>query len=295
MRTNPELNASLMTSEQLIEQAGLNWKVKQAPIEYSLSGGAIKRVESKLVNYREDTGNALGIVGKGYQVVQNSTAFAFLDSFLGAGIESYLRAGSWDDGARVYIRAKLPGSLVFANNDDDRGEKYVDFSTSHDGTSPLKASIVAWRLVCSNGLMGFRAIAGTKMKHTMNLALDDMRESLGILNSQFSIMEELSQKLSATPFQRDYFGGVLEKIGMIPKEEKRSTRAQNILQYIETLFDGGKGAHLDGARGTAWGAYNAITEYVDHYRGKDADRRAESAAIGSGARLKETALEVLAA
>ncbi|HWY33189.1 MAG TPA: DUF932 domain-containing protein [Nitrosopumilaceae archaeon] len=282
---------TILNSEQMIEKAGLNWKVLSTPVLFE--GNGLKEYVGKKVNYREDNGFPLGVVGDGYKVVQNSTAFAFLDSFLGESIENYVKAGSWKDGARIYIRAKLPGTLIFAGNENDTGEKYVDFHTSHDGSISLEASILAWRLVCSNGLKAFKKLASVKARHTLHLNLDSMKESLGLLNNQFNVIQELSNKMAAQPFERNHFGNVLEKIGLIPAEPKRSTRAQNILQYVESLFANGKGANLEGTKGTTWGAYNAITEYVDHYRGNSVVKREESASIGSGALIKEKALEVL--
>lgn len=292
MTTQNATKDTLKTSAEMMQTAGLNWKVLQAPVLFE--GNGLKPFAHKLVNYRDDSGAPLGIVSDSYRVVQNSTAFAFLDSFLGESIEMYTRAGSWKGGARVYIRAKLPGMLKFAGNEADLGEKYIDFHTSHDGSGSIEASLLAWRLVCSNGLKAFKKIAGGKVRHTMNLSLDSIRESIGLMNQQFNIMETLSNKMAAAPFEVSKLPNVLESVGLIPKEDKRSTRALNIIDEVSALFTGlGKGSTLAGTRGTTWGAYNAITEYVDHFRGASAVKRAESAAIGSGATIKETALEVL--
>ncbi len=44
------------------------------------------------------------------------------------------------------------------------------------------------------------------------------------------------------------------------------------------------------AKGTAWGAFNAVAEYVDHVRGSDElEKRANSLLFGSGAALKQAA------
>ncbi len=287
-------NEKVLTSSEMIEKAGLNWKVLQAPVLFE--GNGLKPFGGRLVNYRNDTGAPLGIVTDSYKVVQNSTAFAFLDSFLGESLEMYTTAGSWKGGARVYIRAKLPGTIVFAGNEEDRGEKYINFNTSHDGSGSIEASLLAFRLVCSNGLMAFKKIASGRIRHTLNANLDTIRESIGHLNKQFDIITMLSEKMAAQPFSVASVPTVLEKVGLIPTESDRSTRASNIIADVSRLFDGyGKGSRLNGSRGTAWGAYNAITEYVDHYRGSNKDKRAESASIGSGALIKENALEVLSA
>lgn len=283
----------MMTSANMMEKAGLNWKVLQGTVLFE--GNGLSQYQGKKVNFRSDNGEALGIVSDTYKIVQNSTAFAFLDSFLGDEIESYIKAGSYKGGSQVYLRAKLPGTLTFAGNPNDTGDKYVDFFTSHDGSIALEVSIMAFRLVCSNGLKAFRKLSTVKVKHTLNMELSHIKQELGVIQEQFSIIERLSLKMASQPVSRDKLVSILETVGAIPKENDRSTRALNIIDEVSRLFDNGKGTNLANTRGTAWGAYNAITEYVDHYRGSNTDKRHESAAVGSGARLKERALEVLSA
>ena len=61
---------------------------------------------------------------------------------------------------------------------------------------------------------------------------------------------------------------------------------------IIELFETGKGNQLPKVRGTMWAAYNAVTEYVDHHRGADDEKRLESAWFGQGIGMKNTALAV---
>src|SRR5690606_3456740 len=47
---------------------------------------------------------------------------------------------------------------------------------------------------------------------------------------------------------------------------KRDIRNQNGYKMILGLFNGtGRGATMPGVRGTAWGLFNAVSEYVDHH------------------------------
>lgn len=50
---------------------------------------------------------------------------------------------------------------------------------------------------------------------------------------------------------------------------------------IRDLFDGGgKGSDLEGSRGTAWGALNAVTDYTSHHRGRNDENRANNLWFG---------------
>jgi hypothetical protein len=62
------------------------------------------------------------------------------------------------------------------------------------------------------------------------------------------------------------------------------------------LFNGAAiGSELPGVANTRWAMLNAVTELVDHERGRSNNTRIESAWFGAGASLKARAAELLAA
>jgi hypothetical protein len=54
------------------------------------------------------------------------------------------------------------------------------------------------------------------------------------------------------------------------------------------------GSELPGVAGTRWAMLNAVTELVDHERGRSNNTRMESAWFGTGAALKARAVDLLA-
>lgn len=280
-----------LTSQEMIQEAKLDWTVKQTPVIYDVEGKTY--FTDKVVNYREDTKESLGIVGKGYKLVQNSTAFAFLDSLVGDSIEMFVNAGSFGGGKKVYLQAKLPGDMQFTTNKDDRGDKLITFISSFDGSLAVSALFTPVRIICTNTLnTALHSDDKVTHRHTNSLSLDQMRIELGVLNRKFDIFTEMSNKMSKTPF--DNIRDLAQKSGLVSKDEILTTKSNNILETLESLFQGtGKGSMMEGVKGTAWGAYNAVTEYIDHHRSSKNDKRQESALLGSGAVAKEKALEYL--
>jgi hypothetical protein len=61
---------------------------------------------------------------------------------------------------------------------------------------------------------------------------------------------------------------------------------------VTRLFETGRGSDLATARGTLWGAYNAVAEYLSYERGLGQDTRLNSLWFGASARLNEDALAV---
>lgn len=285
------------TSEEAIKLAGLDWKVLQSPINFKTVNG-VQEDSRKVMNYRSDNDSPLGIVGVGYQILQNSKMFNFLDSVVGASEAMYVNAGSFKGGRKVYIQAKLPGFIHF-DDGEDVGEKYLTFISSHDGSLGNSVLFTPIRIICQNTLV--RALGSqdhrTNIRHTLSMEvnLQQAKSALNLVTGQVAILEQLSRKLIDTKFQDSQMKELLEKSGMIPAEEKKSGRANNIIAEVLQRFHYGKGAEFQTSKGTAWGAYNAVSEYVDHYRGSNNEKRAESSLMGSGAEIKNKTLELLAA
>ena len=77
-----------------------------------------------------------------------------------------------------------------------------------------------------------------------------------------------------------------------------TSRKLNIVRDMADLYYGqGRGSNLGTAKGTAWGAFNAVSEYSEHHkyiRGATdeldlIDRRLTSSFFGRGAQLEQRA------
>jgi hypothetical protein len=65
---------------------------------------------------------------------------------------------------------------------------------------------------------------------------------------------------------------------------------------IMGLFKGAAiGSEISGVMGTRWGMLNAVTELIDHERGRSNSTRIESAWFGTGSAIKNRAMELLSA
>ena len=272
-------------------------------------GGFKVEVPSHYATVRTDSDQLLGVVGNRYTILQNKDAFRFFDSVVGIKEAIYESAGAFANGKRIWLLAKLPGYIKTVG--EDITEKYLLLHNSHDGSGSVQVMFTPIRVVCSNTLNVAAGAATNKvsLRHTQNIGLkiNKVQEQLGILNQRFSIFEEASRKLAAVDLTTQAFEDYIKNTGLIPKveNEEQSTRAANILDEVTDLFECGKGANLPGSKRTAWGAFNAVAEYVDHYRGLSdkikklpegaeklievQSKRTESLLFGSGAAVKQKA------
>lgn len=107
---------------------------------------------------RMDTHRVLGLVSDTYGVVQNEDAFKFIDTLCSGKdtdrkdyptIES---CGVLGNGERVFITCKFPEDIIISKKNDDRIERYIIFTTSHDGTGAVRCVVSNIRVVCNNTL-----------------------------------------------------------------------------------------------------------------------------------------------
>jgi len=291
------------TSKEAIELAGLNYHVGKVPI-YGKVGTDFKEVPDRFATYRTDSNIMFGVVGSRYEVVQNVDAFEFFDAIVGNDEAIYETAGCLNNGETVFITAKLPGYIRVGRNDDI--EKYLLLTMAHDGTASIQAMFTPIRVVCNNTLSYALSTSKHKVtvRHTKS-AKDNLREAhkiLGIsnqlsneLNGIFNLMSKtkLEDKevkryidqvvLSPADYSMVYLGKYDENNKLIEttRDEIVSTRAENTINGIEKYYYCGYGQNTETTTGTLFGAYNAVTGYLQNIK-KYSDEESKMVSIFDG-------------
>ena len=242
---------------------------------------------------RRDNRRVLGVVGKTWQPLQNRDAFRFFDPFIEAKVAEYHTAGSLKEGQQVWVLAKLAGDpMTVVKN--DTVEKYLLLSNSHDGKSAVNVRFTPVRVVCANTLSMAESDDASpflRIYHKGNLkqTLQKVQEVVNITNRTFEATLEQYRFLARRQVKNihKYVLDVLQ----VPDDAEKPPRAlENIIQ----LFENGRGQDNKFVKGTYWAAFNGITEWIDHHRGRDGTRLA-AAWYGEGRRIKQRALEVATA
>jgi phage/plasmid-like protein (TIGR03299 family) len=295
------------TAAEAIAAAGLDWDVAQQPL-FTKAGEESERllaveIMDHVANVRQDTGHILGVVGKRYQPIQNREAFTFFDAVVGQGQAIYHTAGALGGGERVWILAKLPEDIVIRRQGtEDRTERFLLLSNSHNGWSSLRMFFTPIRVVCQNTLnaalsrkpelrSGIRIQHSGEIKHKVSEA----QRALGLAVKFYDDLAQLTEALASRTLKakelEQYVAAVFPS-----KEQEPSPRVLNVRKDVLHLVEHGQGNNRPGIRGTAWAALNGVVEYVDHERpgrGKtqqeQASSRLESAWFGYGATIKARA------
>lgn len=281
------------TSADAIKLAGLDWEVA---LENMVTTSGVN-VPNSLAVVRSDGKGVVGVVGERYKPLQNIEAFNFFDAFVQAGEASYETAGSLNGGSRIWILAKLglePSRIV----GDDLVSKFVLLSNSHDGTMAVRAGLTNVRCVCANTLAQAHASKESKLirlRHSANVAqnLIDIRETLNLANASFEATADQYRALAKKAInQRDLRKYIIDVLD-IPTDPdgKLSTRGKNIVDKVVHLSEEGVGNDVEGVRGTLWGAYNGVTEFLSYEKGSNEERRLDSLWFGASAATNEKALQ----
>ncbi len=276
------------TAKEAIEAAKLDFFVRRFALKTSIRD---LPVENYFATVRTDTMEVLGVVGSRYEPIQNKDAFTTFDALVGEGEAIYHTAGALGKRERIWILTKLPDCIRV--NGDDLVEKFLLLVNSHDGSGSVRVKLTPIRVVCENTLS--LALSGSEQEvhiwHTLNAKekLKEAHEILGLTNKLYTQLDAIFSSMSETKMQKQALTNYVKAIFPKNPEFENQSWVRKVHDKIFELVEFGQGSET--TRGTLWGAYNAVAEYVDHYRGTriNETQRLKSMWFGSGERIKKSA------
>ena len=258
----------------MVGAAGLGWTVEQHPMEAVLQceHQALRvPVPRHVANVRSDTRTVLGVVGDGYEPLQNAAAFAFCDAITDSGRAHWIGAGATRGGARVHALMRLDREIRIGGAEGEEVLPLLCFRNGHDGGLAVTVSVAPFRLACLNGMLLpiENAQRTWKARHTAHVEarLADSRRTLGIAWRYYDELEELGGRLIRERIGEGEFERFLARLvplpDPVPDEGGRAVgNVERVREAIRTAYRAAP--DLDDVRGTRWAALQAVTAYVDH-------------------------------
>ena len=290
--------SGLMTWEEACRHSSTNWSVDKVPLHYE-HGECFKLATGEFALVRRDTGAFLNRVGSVYQVFQNTEAFQFLDSVVGEHRGRFETAGSLHGGRKLWCQVLLP-EQTFEVTPGDAVETRATFFNSHGGEAAW-CFLTGTRTVCANTFRtaGTDRKKGISIRHTGDLKAKTAaaQRALGLAVTAAEEFKSAASKMLSTPMQpRPYFEACLDSM-LTLTEAEQAVRSGNVLEGMLSISDAerqaaekslerkltarqvnlndmldryeGESNGINGMRGTAWAAFNAVTEHGNHAkRGK---------------------------
>lgn len=289
-----------LTPNQPIEvwqnEAGMDWRINETEVLYSVSGGEglhLKSNPDNKVLFRSDTHSPLSVVSKRYKVVQPHDVLEFYRDLVSVGGFELETAGVLKGGKKLWALAKTGQETLLRGN--DRVKAYLLLATSCDGSLCTTAQFTSVRVVCNNTLQLAVGDSGgaVKVPHSTEFDPQQVKQTLGLgLSSWESFVMDMRQLADRKINKFEAMNFLINVLGdrSAPLNEQPNAKA---IQNVFTLYSGeGTGSQLESASGTAFGLLNGVTEFVDrHRRARSADHRLDSAWFGPGAAIKDKAYQ----
>jgi phage/plasmid-like protein (TIGR03299 family) len=277
------------TSAEAIKFANLDYTVEKRKLftydnenQAADSERDIKIAEIEVSNYyatvRTDSEQVLGVVGKDYEVVQNTEAFNFFEAIVqGEGIQ-YETAGCLNNGEKIFITAKLPDYIKVGN--DDLIEKYLFLTTSNDGFGSITAAFTPIRIVCNNTLNAAlrNCTNSIKIRHTQNAKerLEEAHKVMGISNQLSEQLESIFNQWAKIRITGPEVKKLIQ-MALVPnkevlqnmqagKEDELSTCFKNMTDAAFEYCLTNDSQQLTTTKGTLFGVYNGVTGYFQNVR-----------------------------
>ena len=295
----------LMTSQEALKKAHLDWQVEKLPLRYVDTNGLVSTVPETYGVFRNDGEKYVPLtrngkaVGKVWKAWQNVDALSFIDELFQTHDGKIEVCGALGNGERVWVLARMPNNIVL--DGVDTINQFLLISNCHDGTGSVVIMLTPIRVVCQNTLnMALQSGSDFiwRIRHTgkKDTHLQKVLEIFAEANESFFAWGEQAAQLLDIEMSLDeakeYFIDTLQ-LKRNKETDNLATRGQGMLNKCVALL-AGENNKVGDMEGTAWAAYNAVTEYIDHHatelrNGDKSIKRMESALFGPLARRKQAA------
>ena len=306
-----------------LKASGTDFTVSLKPMQ--VVGGKV--IPGRFAIVRDDTGDPLSTCGKGWNPFQNEQVAEFFQKYCEAGQFTMETFGSLHGGRYIWGLARVGDEFRVGREDVVKG--YVLLMNPHEAGKAAKAKHVALRTECQNSLARGLGEDGLEISIPHNLKFDDAMKrkaerALKLSQESLKSFAEAAARLSEVKVDDaqadDYFKRVFklgeyktlvdaaiantkpealqpqvtldDVLNNMSTPEEVQKRTSPVLVKLRESWASAPGADMDGAKGTLWGALNAVTYDVDHKLGGDADLRLRNAWFGYRADDKQRALDI---
>lgn len=300
--------AGTRSAHEALITAGLaGWNIRKVPMtgtEITANGvTTIDNPDKVMLVYTDPTTGAtryLSTVGQGYGVHQNEAGAAVIDTLVAeSGARGIGYAGPIDDGRKTFVTIELPGTMYV--DGVDALQLHLVVFNSHDGETAFRVMIVPFRPFCANQLpVAIRDhVSCVSIRHTSKsvINVEEIRSKLGLLHAYSAAFEAEAERMIRTEMGRAEFDDLIREVwpikdGASPRTVNNARRRTGELTRLWT-----SAPTQAPIRNTRYGAFQALTEYLDHHAPAKNDAvRAMRTLVGDDlAKRKQSAWDLLTA
>lgn len=244
-------------------------------------------------------GRRLGIVGPDYTVLQDHEVIRWFEPWIDSNSCTIETGGAIYGGSRFWVLAKLKQDPVDVVTGDPV-EQYVVAINGHGGKIAFRAFPTTVRVVCKNTMQmamksKFARLFRAKHLSLVHLKSDQIRLEVAAMQDILLDNVEKFQYLANHDVKDDvelktYFQKVLKE--KVDPDREIKADGKRPLHVLMRLFEEGIGMDIPGVKGSWYAAFNSVTEFCSHLRGRSSDARLDNLITGVGAELNARALDL---
>ena len=308
-----------LTPHEMMKAAKLNWTVSKRPIftthkptsEYPIKqdeDGNNYYADLEMLNnpdrfalMRDSDNTWLGTCSGDYQVIQNERIFDFFQKFSKHANISMETAGSLRGGKDIFGLAKLNDNFALPGGDEING--FVLFRQPHEPGYAMSILDTEVRVVCSNTLqlaLRQKAAANFTMSHRTefnDVKEDEALRTMGAVYERRAEFKEaaefLAKKKAKDKEVIEFISKLYQPKILVDHKPEEGPIQDNFSKIPKAVFEAlvtAPGADNKSAKGTWWGALNAVTFVEDHQR--TGENKVYNAMFGEASKRKTTAMNL---
>ena len=240
-------------SKQANQSPNWQFRVAQLQLSHPVTGKKIPQFG----NFREDTGECLGVTSEQYGLIQNGDLLDAARSALAVrGLTDYTEKSIvTGNGARFYTEFTFANKQLANTVGDVFGYKLI-LKNSFDRSIRAAMELAFMRLVCLNGASTLEKEFAATRKHSSNVTVDFLAGAVdkAIANGQNALA--MYDQMANVSISEEQGVNILRQLVLA------NTLSGSLRENIETLWLSPRRAE-DKAR-TLYNLYNAVTEHLTH-------------------------------
>lgn len=286
--------------------AGLDYTVEAKDLFFfNDMSGQTEHLTGTVALQRRDTGSILSTVSDRYKIVQPGDVLEFYREIAKNEGFTMETAGALAGGRRVWACCRIGDAFTLFGQ--DRTDGLVVFATSYDGGFSTQAFWSTIRPVCNNTLTaGMASVADKdvyKVPHSVEFDVAKAHGKLGLKRESWEAwkkhMETLARFTISPDQAMEFFTMVAGNGDDIVRNKDngkvvRLPEPSRVVKNMVNAYLHGPGSDFRSSNGTAFGALQAVTFYVDHVMpSSNNGTRWDSATFGLGSQRKRKAVQFI--
>jgi len=249
-----------------MERAGHNFTVKKVPLyikknmSENMEGG---NIPDHVAIVNSETGQYLGTVGKAWEPVQPKVLYELAKELIDATGAVINGAMNMFGGSVIGLSFRLATKEYVEN---DPTELNFIMLTAFNGRHGISGHAVTNRLVCMNQCNTSNNVYNLKHTRFVGNRIDVAKRMMRYYNNEIREFDDKMKRLVHKRMNIEESEAWFRSLFPLPKTEKTEKNLdEQVLIFLECL-NHGQGSNLQGVRGTYYGAFQALTEYINHHK-----------------------------